>query len=103
MTDVQNQSTLFYLEKTDPAHPHQYYWNGAWQQMKHLTYDIPVKGHATIHQDVYLTVHGPIYPADKGIPNQTISVDWMGALPSTDSEGLLDVLKPSNFSQFHAA
>lgn len=103
MTDVQNASTLFYVEKTDSAHPHQYYWHGAWHQMQHIVYNIPVKGHATVHQDVYLTVHGPIYPADQGIAGETISVDWMGALPSTDSEGLLDVLKASNFNQFRDA
>ena len=103
MTDVQNESTLFYVEKTDSAHPHQYYWNGSWHQMQHITYDIPIKGHATIHQDVYLTAHGPIFPADKGIAGETISVDWMGSLPSTDSEALMDVLKASNFSQFRQA
>ncbi|HEU5380844.1 MAG TPA: penicillin acylase family protein [Ktedonobacteraceae bacterium] len=103
MTDVQSESTLFYVEKTDQAHPHQYYWNGAWRQMKYIAYTIPVKGQATVHQDVYLTVHGPIFPADQGLPGETIAVDWMGALPSTDSEGLLDVLKAANFSQFRQA
>lgn len=103
MTDVQNESTLFYVEQTDQAHPHQYYWNSAWRQMKRIGYDIPVKGHAPVHQDVYLTVHGPIFPADQGLPGKTISVDWMGSLPSTDSQGLMDLLKASNFDQFRQA
>ena len=103
MTDVQNQSTLFYVEKTDRAHPHQYFWNGAWRQMQHLTYTIPVKGHAPVHQDVYLTVHGPVYPANQGLAGETLSVDWMGALPSTDSEALIDMLKATSFSEFRNA
>ena len=103
MTDVQNESTLFYVEKTDQAHPHQYYWNEAWQQMQRVTYKIPVKGRASVQQDVYLTVHGPVFPAGQGFENETISVDWMGALPSTDSEALMDVLKAKNYSQFHQA
>lgn len=104
MTDVQNASTFFYVEKTDRAHPHQYYWNGVWQPMQHVVYSIPVKGRAPVRQDVYLTVHGPIFPADQeGITGETISVDWMGALPSTDSEALLGLLKASNFAQFHDA
>ncbi|MEO7021928.1 MAG: penicillin acylase family protein [Ktedonobacteraceae bacterium] len=103
MTDVQNESTLFYVEKTDKEHPNQYYWNGAWRDMQRISYDIPVKGHATVHQDVYTTVHGPIFPANQGIAGETISIDWMGALPSTDSEGLLAMLKASNFSQFRDA
>lgn len=104
LTDVQNASTFYYVEKTDRAHPRQYYWNGSWQQMQHMVYNIPVKGRATVRQDVYLTVHGPIFPADQeGITNETIAVDWMGALPSTDSEALMNVLQASNFSQFHEA
>ena len=103
MTDVQNASTFFYVEKTDRDHPNQYYWGGAWHQMQHIEYDIPVKGHATVHQDVSLTVHGPIFPANQGIAGETVSVDWMGALPSTDSEGMLNVLKATNFSQFKDA
>ena len=103
MTDVQNASTFFYVEKTDRDHPNQYYWGGAWHQMQHIEYDIPVKGHATVHQDVFLTVHGPIFPANQGIAGKTVSVDWMGALPSTDSEGMLNVLKATNFSQFKDA
>lgn len=103
MTDVQNQSTLFYAEKTDRAHPHQYYWNGAWRQMQHIAYDISVKGQAPVHQDVYLTVHGPIFPQDQGLAGETLAVDWVGALPSTDSEGMTDVLKATNFRQFRQA
>jgi penicillin amidase len=103
MTDVQNESTLFYVEKTDSKHPHQYYWNGAWQQMQHIIYTIPIKGQTPVQQDVYLTVHGPIFPANEGIAGETLSVDWMGALPSTDSEGLMDMLKATNFSQFRQA
>jgi penicillin amidase len=103
LTDVQNQSTFFYVEHTDPAHPQQYYWNGAWRQMQHLTYTIPVKGQPPVRQEVYLTVHGPSFPAGQGIAGETLSVDWMGALPSTDGEALLAVLKATSFSQFRSA
>ncbi len=103
MTDVQNESTLFYVEQTDKAHPNQYYWDGAWRQMQQIVYTIPVKGQATVHLNVSVTVHGPILPADQGIAGETLAVDWMGALPSTDSEGMMDVLKASNFSQFRNA
>lgn len=61
LTDVQNQSTFFYVEHTDRAHPHQYYWNGTWRQMQHLTYIIPVKSQPPDAQEVYLTVHGPSF------------------------------------------
>ena len=69
--------------------------------MQHLT--IPVKGQPPMREVLYLTVHGPIFPADQGIAGETISVDWMGALPSKDGEALLEVLKATNFSQFRSA
>lgn len=103
MTDVQNESTLFYVEKTDSAHPHQYYWQGAWRQMQHLVSTIAVKGQPAVKQDVYLTIHGPILAADKSLAGETISVDWMGALPSSDSEALMKVAQATNFSQFRQA
>lgn len=104
-TDTQNQSTLYYREQTDKALPHQYYWNGAWRQMQHLSYEIPVKGAAPVHQDVYLTVHGPIFPwVDQLLlPGETISIDWMGALPSDDGDALLALLRATTFAQFREA
>ncbi|HEU5373944.1 MAG TPA: penicillin acylase family protein [Ktedonobacteraceae bacterium] len=104
LTDVQNESTLYYTETTDAAHPSQYYWNNAWRPMQRQVYSIPVKGHSPVHQVVYSTIHGPILSADQsGIAGQTISVDWMGSLPSTDIEALIGVLKAANFSQFRDA
>ena len=102
-TSVQNQATLFYVERTDGAHPHQYFWNGSWRPMQHLTYTIPVRGQPPVRQDIYLTVHGPIYPAGQGIPGETISVDWRRALPSTNAEALLKLLTASDFGQFRSA
>jgi penicillin amidase len=103
MTDVQNESTLFYVEKVDGEHPHQYYWKGAWHPMQHIVYSIPVKGQEAVRQDVYLTVHGPIYSADQGLAGETIAVDWMGALSSTDCIALIDILKATDFNQFREA
>src|SRR5581483_643419 len=34
---------------------------------------------------------------------ETLSVDWMGALPSTDSEALIHMLKATSFSEFRDA
>ena len=103
VTDVQNQATFYYVEKTDKAHPHQYYWNGAWHQMQHLSYEIPVKGAAPVRQDIYLTAHGPIIPEEKELPGETISVDWIGALPTNEAGALIGVWQATNFTQFRDA
>ncbi len=103
VTDVQNQATFYYVEKTDKAHPHQYYWKGAWHQMQRLSYEIPVKGAAPVRQDLYLTVHGPIIPQEKELAGETISVDWIGALPTNEAGALMGVWQATNFTQFREA
>jgi penicillin amidase len=99
LTNVQNQATFFYQEKTDPSYPNQYFWNGAWRDMQTVEYDIPVKGGKPEHLTVPLTVHGPVLTT-KG---QTLSVEWIGALPSPDMEVLLGILRAQNFTQFRDA
>lgn len=102
LTNVQNQATLFYRERTDRAHPGQYYWKGAWRKMATLTYDIPVEGGPTDHLTVQLTVHGPIME-DARVSGQAISVLWMGGLPSPDAEAMLKILRASDFTAFRNA
>ena len=99
LTNVQNQATLYYKEQTDAAHPNQYFWNGSWHTMQQFHYTIPVKGGASVPFTVKSTVHGPIM-TDKG---QTLSVDWMGAIPTPDLDVLMKITQASNFSQFRSA
>ncbi|QQE77502.1 penicillin acylase family protein [Alicyclobacillus sp. SO9] len=99
LTNVQNQATFYYREKTSKLHPNSYFWNGKWRKMEHASYTIPVKGRKSVKLDVKLTVHGPIMTQS----GQTLSVDWMGDLPSPDLNALLNVVKATNFAQFKAA
>jgi penicillin amidase len=96
LTDTQNQATLFYTEKTRPG---QYYWDDKWRKMRVVHYTIPVRGAATRHLTVDITVHGPIMTQ----AGQTTSVDWMGNVSSPDLQALLTVDQAASFSQFKAA
>jgi penicillin G amidase len=96
LTDTQNQATMFYTEKTRPG---EYYWDGAWRKMQVVHYTIPVRGAATRHLTVDLTVHGPIMTQ----AGQTTSVDWMGNVPSPDLQAMLTVNQAASFGQFKAA
>src|SRR5580698_8448488 len=96
LTDTQNQATFFYTERTKPG---EYYWDGKWRPMQVVHYDIPVRGAATVHLAVDLTVHGPIMTQ----VGQTTSVDWMGNVPSPDLQALLTVDKSADFAQFKSA
>ncbi len=102
LTNVQNQATLYYLEKTDAARPHQYYWQGAWRRMARVSYSIPVKGQDPVRLDVDLTVHGPVINDDRAA-GQTIAVYWAGALPSPDLDVMRNVVRATDFHTFRAA
>lgn len=99
LTNVQSQSTLFYREKTDRAHPGSYYWRGAWQPIKRLHYRIPVRSAEPIDYPVDLTAHGPVLTEG----GQTTAVYWTGNLPSPDIDAILAVDRAQDFSQFRSA
>jgi penicillin G amidase len=99
LTDTQNQSTLYYAEKTDQQHPHQYFWNGAWRATQQLHYTIPVKGSRPQNFAVELTAHGPIMT----LKGQTMAVWWAGAQPSPDIDVLLHIIQANNYQEFRDA
>jgi penicillin amidase len=99
LTDVQNQSTLFYTERTSKSHPGEYFWRGQWRRMRQYHYLIPVRGGATLRLTVGATVHGPVM-TQVGL---TTSVEWMGNVPSPDLTAMLAISKAHDFAQFRSA
>jgi penicillin amidase len=99
LTDTQNQSTLFSTEQTSKTHPGQYFWRGAWRPMRQVHYSIPVRGSAPVQLTVNITVHGPVMTE----AGQTVSVDWMGNVPSPDVAAMYAVSQATDFAQFRQA
>ncbi len=99
LTDTQNQATYFYVEKTSATHPGDYFWHGHWQPMREVHYTIDVRGEQPRHLTVDLTVHGPVLTQ----AGQTVSVDWMGNVPSPDVAVLQQISTAHDFTQFRAA
>jgi penicillin amidase len=99
LTNVQNQATLFYDEQTSRSHPGEYFWDGQWRRMERLHYTIKVRGRHPVSLTVDETVHGPVLTQ----AGQTVSVDWMGSIPSPDLSVVLSIDQASDFAQFSAA
>jgi penicillin G amidase len=99
ITNTENQSTLFYVERTSRARPDQYYWRGTWRRMEPIRYQIPVHGGPTVRLTVLLSVHGPVMTQAR----QTTSVDWMGDYPTNDLAAILAVDRAATFGQFRQA
>jgi penicillin amidase len=95
LTDTQDEATLYYTER---VRGDKYYWRGSWRKMTVEHYTIPVRGAATEHLTVDITVHGPVMTQ----AGQTMAVDWMGNVPSDDLNALIGINEASNFTQFKA-
>ncbi len=80
VTGAQNQSALFYAERTSAARPRQYFWRGQWRPMRAERYLIRVRGGPARHLTVYQTVHGPVLTT----AGTTLAVDWTGNAGSPD-------------------
>ena len=98
-TDTQNQATLLYREKVDPANHDYYYWKGAWHAFRQVHYDIAVAGGSSVSFTVKVSVHGPMIP----LPGGTYSVWWAGAIPNDDLAALAGLWRATDAAQVHAA
>jgi penicillin amidase len=96
LTNTQDSATLYYAERVRGG---SYYWRGSWRPMTVVRYTIPVRGAATVHLTVDITVHGPIMTQ----AGQTMAVDWMGNAPSGDLGAMLGVNQAADFTRFRAA
>ena len=99
MSRTQDQSALYYVEKTSPSRPGHYFWRGRWRPTRQVRYAIPVRGGPTRHLTVELTVHGPVLTK----AGQTVAVDWTGNLGSPDVAVLARLGAARNFAQFTRA
>ena len=99
LTDVQNQSTLYYEEQTSPAHPGQYFWRGAWRPYQRVHYTIPVRGAATGSS----TWTSPC--TVRSSPSSARRPAWTGwaTCPRPDIDVLLKINAASDWSQFTGA
>jgi penicillin amidase len=96
---AQDQSALFYVEKTRPGQPGQYFWRGRWRSMRRVRYTIPVRGSRPRQLTVDLTAHGPVLTR----AGQAVSVDWTGSAGSPDVAILARLAAAGSFRQFRAA
>jgi len=98
-----------YLEKTDPAYPGQFFYDGRWEPARTIIEEINVKGGDPIPKTIICSRNGPI--ADALLPEPLrhtgpVSLRWLGAgfsdelscllglNAARDAEGIRRALKP---------
>lgn len=99
-TDTEAQATVYYRDRTDPSHPGEYEWKGAWHPFRRLHYEIPVRGQAMKSYTVRLSAQGPVLTRQ----GETLAVDWVADSPAPQTFGdILAVMRASDWSGFTAA
>ncbi|MEV4050069.1 penicillin acylase family protein [Amycolatopsis sp. NPDC049688] len=99
LTNSQRPGTFYYLEKTDAAHPDQYFWNGQWRPMTKIVNKIKQHDGSTVEYPTRMTVHGPVMT----VQGVTAAVWFTGTLPSDNFDSMLALEKATSFDQFHQA
>lgn len=67
----------FYIERSNPEDPRQYWYDEHWEDMKVIEETIQVKGQDPVRTEIFLTRHGPIVNEIKeGSKERPLSARW---------------------------
>jgi penicillin amidase len=92
-----------YLERFNPENPHQYEYQGAWEEAKVIREEIRVKGKPEpLVEEVIVTRHGPII-AGQEAGGKPMALRWTSHDPATTSEALMGLDRAGNWDDFTAA
>jgi penicillin amidase len=95
-----------YQEKTDPAHPDCFLYDGGWEPARQIEEVIPVKGSSSVRTTIRFSRNGPI--VDEVLPpaaRQTgpVSLKWLGAYRGGWLTALLAMDRARSADEFHRA
>ena len=95
-----------YQEKTDPAHPGAFLYDGQWEPARTLVETIPVQGSPPVTRTIRFSRNGPI--VDEILPppgNQTgpVSLKWLGAFHGGWLTALLAIDRAKSVAEFRDA
>lgn len=98
--DVQD----LYIEKPNPANPHEFEYNGKWEKARVIQEKIYVKGQKDpVVKEVVITRHGPIISnVVKGV-KEPLSLRWTAYDRTEEFEAVLGFMRARNWEEFKAA
>ncbi len=103
MTTAWQDAQDLYVERLNPANPHQYEFQGAWLDAEVISEEIRVKGRpAPVIQEVVITRHGPIVSSVIDEPTP-LALRWVALEPSNLLRSALGYNRARNWHEFRAA
>lgn len=103
LTVFRTDAEDLYIYETNPDNPNQYWYKGAWEDMRIIKESIPVKGQKAVEVELKYTRHGPVSHEDqKNNKAYAIRCGWMeiGGSPYLAS---LRMNQATNFEEFQDA
>ncbi len=93
-----------YIEKPNPDNPHQFQYEGHWEDARVIHEQIPVKGQKDpVPFDIVITRHGPIISSVEPGVDVPLALRWT-ALDQTDEvAAVIGMDKARNWQEFEAA
>ena len=103
MTAAWQDAQDLYVERLNPANPHQYEFQGAWLNAEVIREEIRVKGRtAPVIQEVVITRHGPIISDVLGEPTP-LALRWVALDPSNLLRSAIGFNRARNWQEFRSA
>ncbi|MBN1532992.1 MAG: penicillin acylase family protein [Spirochaetes bacterium] len=78
MTNVMIDDMDFFLEKTNPDNPGEYYYRGGWRKMEVRKERILVSGGAPAEREIRFTAHGPVISGIRKLSGRVVTMKWIG-------------------------
>jgi penicillin amidase len=92
-----------YVYRTNPANPHEYWYQGRWEPMTCVTEPLPVRGGDAIPAELWFTRHGPVI---RELPSQNaafaVRAAWLGP-GMAPYLGSMDYMRATNPDAFVTA
>ena len=104
VTNVNPDVQDLYIEKPNPDNPHQFEYNGQWEDARVIHEEIRVKGaKEPVPFDIVITRHGPIISSVEKDVDIPLALRWT-ALDQTDEiAAVLGIDQARNWTEFEAA
>ena len=99
LTNMQADAVDYFIERTDPARPGQYFYRDAWRPMSHVEEDVPVRGEKPVHVVIESTVHGPLVTTH----GARLALCWTGLGATFEVLAFAQLNAARNLADFRAA
>ncbi len=102
----------WYVEKINPKNPHQYEYNGKWEDAEVVVEKFNLSKKKIVEKEIVITRHGPLFdfmlvsmdlPFESRKIDRKLALRWTGHDPSNTLQAFLGVCLSKNWQEFREA